>query len=73
MKVKNIEWAMDLPDLETHEQQRLKSADVNYMSEVLYNQDVTMLMQRSGDSTLIEMQNSDNKPMFRAEFVWNNK
>ena len=68
-----IEWAMDLPDLETHEQQRLKSADVNYMSEVLYNQDVTMLMQRSGDSTLIEMQNSDNKPMFRAEFVWNNK
>ncbi|MBO7142634.1 MAG: hypothetical protein J6V76_05965 [Bacteroidales bacterium] len=68
-----IELAMDMPDLETHEQQRLKTADVNYMTEVLYNQEVTMLMKRDGDSTLIEMQNSDKKPMFRAEFVWDNK
>ncbi len=68
-----IEMAMDLAGIEIHDTKKLVAADVNYMSEVLYNQEVTLVSKQEGNITLIEMQNHDKKPMFRAEFVWEDK
>ena len=68
-----IELAMDMVDLETHQSKTIVSADVNYISEVLYNQQVTLIINQEGDSSQIEMLNADQKPMFRAEFVWKDK
>ena len=68
-----IEMAMDMAGIEIHDTKKLVAADVNYMSEVLYNQEVTLYSKQEGDITLIEMQNCDKKPMFRAEFVWKDK
>lgn len=65
-----IEMAMDMAGIEIHDTKKLVSADVNYMSEVLYNQEVTLYSKQEGNITIIEMQNHDKKPMFRAEFVW---
>ena len=68
-----IEMAMDMAGIEIHDTKKLVAADVNYMSEVLYNQEVTLYSKQEGDITMIEMQNHDKKPMFRAEFVWEDK
>lgn len=68
-----IELAMDMVDLETHQSKTIVSADVNYISEVLYNQQVTLIINQEGDTSQIEMLNADQKPMFRAEFVWKDK
>jgi phosphotransferase system IIA component len=64
---------MDMVDLETHQSKTIVSADVNYISEVLYNQQVTLIINQEGDTSQIEMLNADQKPMFRAEFVWKDK
>ena len=68
-----IDLAMDMVDIETHQNKTLVSADANYMSEVLYNQQVTLIIHQEGDTSQIEMQNAEQKPMFRAEFVWKDK
>ena len=68
-----IELAMNMVDINTLSTLRLATADVNFMCEVLYNQDVALLIQTNNNTSQIEMRNTEAKPMFRAEFSWQTK
>ena len=71
--IRYLELALNMVEIATFEHRRLVSADLNFMSEVLYNQTVKTIIKHDGDTDLVEMQNSDSKPMFRAEFLWSDK
>ncbi|MBR4266923.1 MAG: hypothetical protein IKQ46_12795 [Bacteroidales bacterium] len=62
-----LEMTFDLFDIDFFKSKKIKRMDVNFLSEVLYNQEVKIYKQQNENISQIEMR-YEGKTMYRAEF-----
>ncbi|MCQ2974424.1 MAG: thioesterase [Bacteroidales bacterium] len=65
-----IELAMNTININYFSNHKISTIDINFMSEILYGENIEILTENFDNIYHIEMQNSEHKPMFRAEIVW---
>lgn len=67
--VRYIEWILNSLPLEFHQQRRIRSVEVNYLSEAVYGHAISVC-EKGDELTLDHSIRADGEDLFRARSVW---